>query len=561
MKHILTLTAFIFTTLSLSAQCTSGDCKNGTGIFIYPSGAKYVGEFKNGEIHGIGSCYYSDGSVYRGNWKSRYPDGEGTKEYANGEIRKGLWKKGFPVDANGKVEEELMAKNGNTDANIDIQTGCLTGDCKNGEGVYAYADGSKYEGLFQDGKIEGQGTFFFPNGDKYVGQFQAGYSHGQGTLYHADGTRTSGKWQNGEFINDINTNFSEIGCITGDCNNGAGVYVYQDRVAKYNGDFQNGKPHGQGHITYANGEIYLGSWANGQFNGEGTLTLLDGSKVSGIWKDGAFEGAKPVPRPVTPPNNPQPATDLPADLSSIRNTADSKVWAVIIGVASYRDMPALRYTDDDAYRMLAHLKSPEGGALPENQVKILVDEAATKDNIVSTMRNLYSQAGENDLVLLYFSGHGVRGSFLPIDFDGFNNQLAHEEINEILDASDARYKLCIADACHSGGLHQMKSGSISNTLKAYYESLAQALPGTALIMSSKAEETSLESNNLRQGVFSHFLLRGLKGEADTDQNGLVDVQELYEFVGDNVREYTQYRQSPVIMGDYDARMPVAVMRR
>ena len=47
-------------------------------------------------------------------------------------------------------------------------------------------------------------------------------------------------------------------------------------------------------------------------------------------------------------------------------------------MASYKHMPALQYTDDDAYRMYAFLKSPEGGALKDEQIKILVDDAATK---------------------------------------------------------------------------------------------------------------------------------------------------------------------------------------
>ena len=66
---------------------------------------------------------------------------------------------------------------------------------------------------------------------------------------------------------------------------------------------------------------------------------------------------------------------------------------------------------------------------------------------------------------------------------------------------------------------------------------------------------------LRQGVFSHFLIRGLKGEADQDDDGIVRVQELYDFIYVNVRAYTGMRQSPVIKGDYDPLMPVGRRRR
>src|SRR5690606_29277126 len=126
------------------------------------------------------------------------------------------------------------------------------------------------------------------------------------------------------------------------------------------------------------------------------------------------------------------------------------------------------------YRMFAFLKSPEGGALTDEQIKVLIDEEATKQNIENTMREVYSKAGPNDLIMLYFSGHGLKGSFLPIDYDGYNNKLPHEEVNKILNESQAKYKLCIADACHSGSLLAMKSGEISNALESYYKSLAQA---------------------------------------------------------------------------------------
>jgi uncharacterized caspase-like protein len=239
-----------------------------------------------------------------------------------------------------------------------------------------------------------------------------------------------------------------------------------------------------------------------------------------------------------------------------------KVWAVIVGISAYDHMPTLRYTDDDAYRMYAFLKSPEGGALADDQIKILIDEDATHDKILDAIADIFGKAGENDLAMIYFSGHGLPGAFLPIDFDGFNRKIQHEEINEILESSPAKYKLCIADACHSGSLLAMaeKSGTVRNVLADYYKTLAQAEPGTALIMSSKSEETSLESSGLRQGVFTHFLIRGLKGEADKDGNKIVTVQELFDYVDENVRAYTMNRQSPMIKGAYDKKMTVSVVR-
>lgn len=531
--------------------CISGDCYNGTGIYIYPSGAVYIGEFKNNEINGVGVCYYTDGSKYQGEWVHRYPEGKGTKSYHDGTKRTGTWRRGQPVDASGKIIDDLALEKEKTNDGTAIQSGCLSGNCENGQGVFAYPDGSRYEGSFLNGKPNTSGTFEYPNKDTYIGGFRNGLRNGFGTLYQPGGTVIAGQWQEGEFVGKSGS-APTMGCIEGDCANGSGSYIFKDG-AKYIGTFKNHLPDGKGVVYYPNQERYEGEMSGGAFNGFGTLFMDDGTQVTGYWKDGTYMGAK---NPYLPEDN----TVATSPRYRKNNGPELKVWAVIIGVSAYNHMPVLRYPDDDAYRIYAFLRSPEGGALPEEQIRILIDEDATKVNIKTTMEDIFGKAGPNDLVFFYFSGHGLKGAFLPIDFDGVDNKLYHEEVNDILNRSPAKYKLCIADACHSGSLLAMRGGKVPNLLTTYYETLAQAKAGTALLMSSKSEETSLESSGLRQGVFSHFLIRGLKGEADSNNDKIVTVQELFDFVQSNVRSYTGNRQSPVMQGNYDPRMTVAVLR-
>ena len=556
---LLLVLSFIFSVVNLSAQCISGNCTNGEGIFEYTSGAKYVGEFVNGEIHGQGICYYSDGSKYEGQWHYRYPEGQGTKTYADKSVWTGRWKKGQAIDENGALLEEQFTRKGSGFYDgIDIQSGCIYGDCKNGQGTFAYKDGSKYEGQFIKGEMHGWGSWYFINGDKYIGAFYHNYAEGKGTLYQKDGEAVTGIWKKGELVDNELVAKGRTGCVQGNCSNGNGIYVFTDGHAQYNGRFVAGKPHGRGTCNFANGDRYTGEWGNGRFHGLGTLRMADGNAVNGIWDSGRFIRSNSI----TPPKPKKVIPSSPKRTYSSPQTTKPKVWAMIVGVADYGQsshMKPLKYTDDDAYRMLAFLKSPEGGALDDNQIRILVDDAATKEQIINDMKDIFSQAGENDLVMMYFSGHGLHGSFLPIDFDSYNNKLYHEEINEIFKNSKAKYKLCIADACHSGSLFTAKgSTSTQNMLSTYYQTLAQSDAGTALIMSSKSAETSLESSGLRQGVFSHFLIRGLKGEADQNNDNIVTVQELYDFVGERVYEYTDKRQSPIIQGDYDPNMTVGV---
>jgi hypothetical protein len=563
MKRALSFVFLLCLSIPLMAQCISGDCKNGIGTYKYPSGARYTGNFRNGEINGVGVCYYTDGSKYQGEWADRYPDGKGTKSYADGTTRTGLWRRGKPIDEQGKVLDEYITKKKEErqDDGTNIQSGCLSGDCKSGQGIFAYPDGSKYEGSFQGGKFEGNGTFYFANGDKYVGNFKENYPDGEGTRFLKDGKKETGKWRKGEFLGASLVENGKIGCVQGNCEDGEGTYVYKEGAARFTGTFKNNMPDGYGVCIYANGDQYKGEWAEGAFQGKGVLTMHDGTTVEGYWRGGEFVGK-------TPPEGYQPTTQVaaaadPSDKATVTTAVpvpETKVWAVVVGVAAYDHMPALRYTDDDAYRFYAFLKSIEGGALPDEQVRILIDEESTRNNILGAVQEIFGQAGPNDLVVFYFSGHGLNGSFLPIDFDGFNNKIGHDEIAELFNKCRAKYKLCLADACHSGSILAMRSGNEDPVLMQYYQTLAKSISGTALIMSSKADETSLESAGLRQGVFSHFLIRGLKGEADVNKDKIVNVEELYQYINRNVREYTGNRQSPVIKGTYDPVMPVSVVR-
>ena len=552
LKYSLILLAVLWFN-DLAAQCLSGDCVNGRGKFKYPSGAVYQGEFVDGEIHGVGKLVYSDGREYVGEWVHRYQEGKGKMTMADGRVFKGYWKQGefYGEDLSGEpiaISEEAEIEQ----QTPEVQTGCIVGDCQNGEGTMLFADGSKYEGNFGNGKINGYGTYFYANGSKYIGEWKEGYYNGEGTKYYGPEDVRVGLWQNGEYLG-TKEDQSKKGCISGNCENGEGTYVYADG-SKYIGHFENGAASGEGICYYSTGNKYTGGWKKNTFHGNGTMYFANGEVVGGLWDSGNYLGA-------APPS----AKELEA-LASKTNVAfdpTMKVYAVIVGVAKYNHMPVLNYTDDDAYRMYAHLMSPQGGALSKNQLAILIDEDATKKNILQNMKEMFEKADSNDMVLLYFSGHGLKGAFLPFDFDGFNNKLFHEEVKTVFNNSPAKFKLCIADACHSGSLNGLaaRGGNNASTVIAnYYKAFDEIQRGTALLLSSKAEETSLESSGLRQGIFSHFLMRGLEGEADIDTNKIVTIQELYNYIHKNVRAYTGNWQTPILDGNFDGRMPVGVVR-
>ncbi len=335
-------------------------------------------------------------------------------------------------------------------------------------------------------------------------------------------------------------------CVSGDCDNGEGTYVYKDGT-KYIGAFKSGKAHGTGTCYYSNGDKYTGQWAGHDFNGKGTLKKKSGKVLAGVWQRGkliAREGTKSVRQ-----------SKLTASKGGKKILKKPKVWAVIVGVARYMHMQSLNFTDDDAYRMYAFLKSPEGGALPDEQVKILVDESATKKKIEQTLTEVFAKAEKEDMIIFYFSGHGEKEGLLPIDYDGYDNVLEHGKIKDLLNQSKAKYKLCIADACYAGTMEETltetKSEAEKKRINKLYSDPMKDFNNTslALFMSSQAKETSVENAGLRQGIFSHFLLRALKGEADLNKDGGVTLLETFNFVKKHVVFYTNDYQTPIMVGN------------
>jgi len=194
---------------------------------------------------------------------------------------------------------------GNLVEQDEKKTGCIQGNCQDGQGTLKDEKGRTYTGEFKDGKFNGKGTWEHKNGDKYKGEFLNGKYHGEGTYYYKeDNEKYEGTWSNGNVLNgegvhhglDSDGNLIEYkgkfkngklddkqGVIRynvngkkyfGNFDNGVFKYgtEYIYGTKNYTGGFLNGKYHGKGTLFYENGKIrYEGTWENGKINGEGTL--------------------------------------------------------------------------------------------------------------------------------------------------------------------------------------------------------------------------------------------------------------------------------------------------
>jgi hypothetical protein len=181
----------------------------------------------------------------------------------------GSEKHGEIIITTPKVEESKFRYKKNL-LNEDTKTGCIQGDCQNGQGTYIESDGSKYVGQFKNGKYNGQGTMTYPSGIKYVGEWKDGKENGQGTETYSSGGKYVGEWKDGDY-------------------NGQGTYTYSDGE-NYVGEWKDNKRNGQGTLTYSDGENYVGEWKDDYYNGQGTYTYSNGSKYVGEWKLDQYDG-------------------------------------------------------------------------------------------------------------------------------------------------------------------------------------------------------------------------------------------------------------------------------
>lgn len=175
--------------------------------------------------------------------------------------------------------------------NLFVFGQCMSGDCENGFGVYKYTGMDVYRGNWANGQRSGYGDHYYNNGDVYKGHFEANKFNGSGKYYFSNGDIKDCIWENGSEIKLIVYQWGTQkagGCVSGNCQNGFGKYIYTNGT--YEGNFTNGQWRGKGKKTFPNGDIYEGEYNGFKSNGYGVLTWAKGEKYEGNFVDGKAEG-------------------------------------------------------------------------------------------------------------------------------------------------------------------------------------------------------------------------------------------------------------------------------
>jgi hypothetical protein len=225
-----------------------------------------------------------------------------------------------------------------------------------------------------------------------------------------------------------------------------------------------------------------------------------------------------------------------------------KAWAVLVGVNHYDDpyIAGLKVCVDDVTAIQQMLAEHYQAA------RLLTDATLehlpTRANILGELSTVAQTAGEDDLLLFYFSGHGMaqegESYLLPRDTKLAalkHTALAMKDVREIIEQSPAHAKVIVLDACHSGA----SIGKAEPTMTPeFIQRVFEEAEGMAVLASCKQGQQSWEWQAEHRSVFTYYLLDALTGKADLDAKGFVTVSDASRHVTDGVKAWAVDRGVP-----------------
>jgi len=247
-----------------------------------------------------------------------------------------------------------------------------------------------------------------------------------------------------------------------------------------------------------------------------------------------------------------------------------------VGIDSYPNIRPLKYAVADARAFYELLVT--GNQVPVENVFLLLNEQATLQELRSTLgTKVKNKAGADDMVIIYFAGHGAtERDMMSPDGDGlekyllphgadpndlYASALPMREVAHIFHRIRSERLVFVADACYSGasgGRTVSVSGVRANLSDRFLERLAGG-KGKVIITASSANEVSVEKDELGHGVFTYYLVQGLRGPADADADGLITVDEAYRYVSEKVPAATGQEQHPVKKGSVEGQLVMGIV--
>jgi uncharacterized caspase-like protein len=245
----------------------------------------------------------------------------------------------------------------------------------------------------------------------------------------------------------------------------------------------------------------------------------------------------------------------------VKSQPNRDAVAIIIGIQNYKRVPKAEFANNDAQAFYDYAIRALG-VKPEN-IRLLVDEQADEVEILSAFQNwlpVKIRKQRTD-VYVFYSGHGLPsddGNSLFILPYGADKQflaktaINQQEIISALQMSQPKSVTMFMDACYSG---QIRTGEtlIASARPVTIKQTASVFPAEfTVITASQSDQLASSSADLKHGIFSYYLMKGMEGDADENKDNKITAGELQSYLQDMVGRKAMAvnrRQVPQLTGD------------
>ncbi|MDC0094176.1 caspase family protein, partial [Alphaproteobacteria bacterium] len=234
--------------------------------------------------------------------------------------------------------------------------------------------------------------------------------------------------------------------------------------------------------------------------------------------------------------------------------------ALIIGVANYEKTSAnALYADKDAQQFYDYA-TMKLGISPSN-IKELVNDKADRVEIGLAIQDWIARStksGKTD-IYLFFAGHGLASqdgnNMFLLPYDGSPRLLSasaikRKELFDNIQQANPRSVTVFLDTCYSGTTRGTDMLIASRPI--FIAAKEQSIPDNFTVFSAAAgDQTSKPLEEAKHGMFSFFLMKGMEGDADANNDNKITARELHVYVEQNVVQQSSGSQTPELQGDED----------
>jgi len=248
--------------------------------------------------------------------------------------------------------------------------------------------------------------------------------------------------------------------------------------------------------------------------------------------------------------------------------ADQPSQALVVGASRYQHLSDLKATKD-VPGVRDVLVSPDYCAYPPEQVKVLEETDATRDNILGALEVMCKRPeAAGSRTFFYFSGHGGRGSdgssyILPVDARKgayASTAISARDLSQRLDRCAGELTV-VLDCCRAAGMTNRDTAGSSDKPDAELTQFTDTFrddiqsKGRVVFAASRAEGNAYPSLDAPYGMFTGHMLDGLRGAASTG-GGDVTVHQLFDYVQQRVVMSSGESQRPSFIANIEAFYPL-----